>query len=364
MSENKIGKTICRKRLEAGLTQLELANYIGVSKATVSKWESGKNLPDIALLPVLASFFDITVDELMDYKPQISEQAAEKLYNDFTTSLSYKSADEVFEECRNYIHKYYYCYHLNLKLCSFMYNHYSLADNPSKILHEICGIAERIFKNCKSHNITIQAKYIYICTLIQLKRYEEAEKAAESLVKPVINMPVLLSFIYYSQGKNKEAESMINSYIEQNLQLIFSAIPNACLFCTADDTEKILKRYERILLAANADEYYLEHMIRFYFSKSILYCNLGECEKALDSLEQFAELFEREVSSPEKSKNPQGKADSPFIKTYFTQEHFSLKVILSSVAEFLLNDDKISILKGEKRFTDVIKKLKTIKRVS
>ena len=58
MKEINIARTIINKRKEKGLTQDELANYIGVSKAAVSKWEIGQSYPDITLLPQLAAFFN------------------------------------------------------------------------------------------------------------------------------------------------------------------------------------------------------------------------------------------------------------------------------------------------------------------
>jgi transcriptional regulator with XRE-family HTH domain len=46
------------------ITQDELANVIGISFQSVSKWDLGNGYPDISLLPGLASFFNVTVDEL------------------------------------------------------------------------------------------------------------------------------------------------------------------------------------------------------------------------------------------------------------------------------------------------------------
>lgn len=57
MKEINIARTIIKKRKEKGLTQNELANYIGVSKVAVSKWEIGQSYPDITFLPQLATFF-------------------------------------------------------------------------------------------------------------------------------------------------------------------------------------------------------------------------------------------------------------------------------------------------------------------
>ena len=66
MKEINIGRILMQNRHKKGITQDELAEYIGVSKASVSKWETAATYPDITLLPRLAAFFDISIDELMD----------------------------------------------------------------------------------------------------------------------------------------------------------------------------------------------------------------------------------------------------------------------------------------------------------
>ncbi len=67
MSNLKIGEKIRAKRREHDLTQEELANILGVSKAAVSKWENEESYPDITMLPQIARLFHITMDELFDY---------------------------------------------------------------------------------------------------------------------------------------------------------------------------------------------------------------------------------------------------------------------------------------------------------
>ena len=64
MSEN-INFQITRLRKRMKITQEELAKAVGVSNQAVSKWESAICCPDIQLLPVLAQFFGVTIDELM-----------------------------------------------------------------------------------------------------------------------------------------------------------------------------------------------------------------------------------------------------------------------------------------------------------
>jgi len=76
-----IGKNITSFRKDAGMTQEELANQIGVSAQAVSKWETGVSMPDILLLPVIADVFDITVDEIYSGKRETREAVQTKHYS-------------------------------------------------------------------------------------------------------------------------------------------------------------------------------------------------------------------------------------------------------------------------------------------
>ena len=67
-----IAASIARLRRERGMTQEALAEVIGVSPQTISKWENNTTYPDIALLPVLADVFGVTIDVLYGREMQQS----------------------------------------------------------------------------------------------------------------------------------------------------------------------------------------------------------------------------------------------------------------------------------------------------
>lgn len=69
MSTLKINEQIAFLRKQKGITQEELAQVLGVTNQSVSKWESAVCCPDIQLLPDIATYFGVTVDELLGYKP-------------------------------------------------------------------------------------------------------------------------------------------------------------------------------------------------------------------------------------------------------------------------------------------------------
>ncbi|MBP3392521.1 MAG: helix-turn-helix transcriptional regulator [Clostridia bacterium] len=66
MTNLKIGEHIRLRRKAQGLTQEQLANLLGVTKAAVSKWENEESYPDITLLPQIAQLFQISLDALLN----------------------------------------------------------------------------------------------------------------------------------------------------------------------------------------------------------------------------------------------------------------------------------------------------------
>ena len=66
-----LGEKIKDLRKAASITQEELAEKIGVSRQAVTKWESDVGMPDVENLKIIATLFNITVDELLDYKKEI-----------------------------------------------------------------------------------------------------------------------------------------------------------------------------------------------------------------------------------------------------------------------------------------------------
>ena len=80
MNQLNIGKFISKKRKEKLLIQEQLAEKLGVSNKTVSKWETGKCMPDYSLIKLLCNELGISVSELMDGEEQ--EPKSLRLYDE------------------------------------------------------------------------------------------------------------------------------------------------------------------------------------------------------------------------------------------------------------------------------------------
>lgn len=76
MTKQTFGSTIAALRKEKGMTQLELAQSMGVTDKAVSKWERNLSFPDVASLPRLAEQLGVSVDELLEAKTSAQEESA------------------------------------------------------------------------------------------------------------------------------------------------------------------------------------------------------------------------------------------------------------------------------------------------
>ena len=66
MDQERIGQFIKKIRQDNNLTQKEMADRLGVTFQAVSKWENGKNVPDIAILKQISDDFNVDISEILD----------------------------------------------------------------------------------------------------------------------------------------------------------------------------------------------------------------------------------------------------------------------------------------------------------
>lgn len=78
MEQKKTGQYIMQKRKEKNMTQEELAEKLAVSNKTVSKWETGKSMPDYSVVEELCKVLGISVGELLNGEDEVTGKTEEK----------------------------------------------------------------------------------------------------------------------------------------------------------------------------------------------------------------------------------------------------------------------------------------------
>ena len=80
----KLGEKIKSLRKEKNISQEVFANYLGVSFQAVSKWENGNTMPDVTMVPAIASFFGVSTDELFDFNLYEIEKNVDAIVDEYS----------------------------------------------------------------------------------------------------------------------------------------------------------------------------------------------------------------------------------------------------------------------------------------
>ena len=90
MDQIKIGKFIAQRRKNAGLTQIQLAEKLGITDRAVSKWENGKAMPDSSIMLELCDLLKITVNDLLSGEVVTMENYNKELENNLIEMIKQK----------------------------------------------------------------------------------------------------------------------------------------------------------------------------------------------------------------------------------------------------------------------------------
>ena len=226
----KLGDKIKALRKERNISQEVLANYLGVSFQAVSKWETGSTMPDVTLIPAIASFFRVSTDELFEFNLFEMEKEIEdicyesykyryagdmenaekilrdglqrfpgndKLLNCLLYTLDYKQrADEVISLCKTLIE--------------------SVKDDAIK--YDACRMLAECYKENGQEELigpTLEMiPEIYITKLDLVaslmrgeKSYEAAQKQKNISAESLINMLIITGKYLMEMGEKEKADS-------------------------------------------------------------------------------------------------------------------------------------------------------------
>ena len=160
----KIGENIKLLRKSKDITQEALAEMLGVSCQSVSRWESGVCYPDMELLPVIAQLFDSSVDSLLGVDEITEKENVDKYLERFQDAISqgkiYECIDIAREGVKEYPNNYILLNKLMFALFASGDNSGNIPDwkeNMEKYDSEITSIGERIMNYCPDINIRLEA---------------------------------------------------------------------------------------------------------------------------------------------------------------------------------------------------------------
>lgn len=295
--EMNIGPIIMEKRKEKKVTQQELANFIGVSKASVSKWETGQTYPDITLLPLLAAYFDITIDSLLTYEPQLDNHEIQRIYARLKESLETKSPEDVLATIRSFVRRYYSCYPFVLQMGMFLLNHADLLPGEEKIktyTKEAQDLFIHVRTQAKDPDLITQALKYEAYTALNLQEFDQVLSILGDQVPVLFPIESLIAAAQQQKGESKKAVLTLQSAIYQYTTVFLSFLTNY-LQLVIDDPDKFsetVSRGKSFAKLFNFKEMHPVALMNFQLSATFGYAQMEDETAALEMLQEFVEVLQ------------------------------------------------------------------------
>ncbi|WP_234120774.1 helix-turn-helix domain-containing protein [Clostridium hydrogenum] len=366
MKEINLAKVLVNKRREKRVTQEELANYIGVSKASVSKWETGSSYPDIVFLPQLAAYFNISVDELIGYEPQMTKEDINKLYHKLAADFAEKPFDEVIKHCREIIKKYYSCFPLLLQMGILLLNHsFLLKDREEQmaLLHEVKELFVRVKLESGDVELATNAlKIEAVCCIYTADPKGALELLEDSNNRVMMPNETITAMAYQMLGKNENAKETLQISMYQYVLSLIDAFNLYSTFYTNDKDkyEEIFRRVFKVTEAFNMEKLHPTFLLKVYICAAQGYANLGEEDKALDILNKYTEISLGDIY-PIKL---HGDDFFDLLDDWFLQLDLGVnpvtdeKTIKENMLNSVIGNANFAVLKDNSRFKSIVEKLK------
>ncbi len=293
MEKLKIGEVIYNLRKEKGVTQEELAHFIGISAAAVSKWESGISYPDITLLTGLATFFNVTIDKLLNFKIELSDEEVMKLYSECEALFSNKyNLEKAIEVSKNNVLNHSNSYLLKLRI-GFLFVSYSWKAEDEEKGNDMLRYAIKLFEdvsvNCTEIELVEAALFQLGGIYTELKEYDKAIEALNRIHKSQCDPNDILSSIYIKQEKYKEARRLLQG----KLYKCIHEISMACMGLTTsyekhekdyDTAEKYQKLALNVKKIISKDENTSLILMLEYLRLAEVYLKANKYNKAIETL--------------------------------------------------------------------------------
>ncbi len=251
-----IGEVIRKYRKKKELTQEEMANLLGVTAPAVNKWENGISMPDISLLSPIARLLDVSLNELLSFKSELSIREIQEL----SLKLDQISETESYE-------------------AAFTWGEKQIEDYPN---------CEKLIYN---FSVTLDTKR-YIMRIPDSEKYDSRilnwyEKLLNSSDESMKISAADALYNYYLRNENyKKAAEYLSCFSMESLE---RKRKTAVIYEKAGETEKAYKEYEEILIST----YRLNTMV--FNSLFSLKCKENDVEMAeyyTQKQKLLAELFD------------------------------------------------------------------------
>lgn len=296
------GGNIRKLRIEQGLTQEKLADFLGVSFQAVSKWERGDTVPDIFMLPTIAAFFGVTTDHLLCFDQVEMEKDIEKYESLYYELWQKNDRETLLEKMQEAVRQYPAEYRLLVRYLNAMVWYAGVSNEKAlDVKNEIVSVYERIQNHCTTDSIRIWAKKIMCDYFLKLCRIPESGVAFDEVEKIQSEMPLmqnsrdyLACFLYADERR----DSACKAAVSELLFLLNNVVTENWIYSSAYALQERIEVLESVVqvnkMLYNVGDYGKNYINMVYITAHLgyLYYEVGDKVKAVEKIRDSLRLAE------------------------------------------------------------------------
>ncbi len=289
-----LSENIKRLRREKELTQETLAEFLGVTFQSVSNWERGESYPDITMLPEIATFFKVSVDELLGINKAENEREINSKLAEYDNLTDHKLMQEIINNLKA---KFPNDFRVLIRYLGCLVR---FSEDLSSVSSEVFAIYNNIQQNCTNDRIRIKAKRIMIEFYRSQLNPENADVMFEKCEKIICEMPDMRDcremFCTFYPEEHSEHDAKIQNAIEENFLLRTTFFSHYFFYndsCTDEwQTKSIQKEIEYLEFIYDDGNYgkMWKTMISLYYHLGVKYFKLNDYKNAIHNFKKSAEL--------------------------------------------------------------------------
>ena len=151
MDITEVGRNIRRLRRERDITQEQLADNLGVSYQAVSKWERCEAVPDIALIPPLAIYFNVRTDELFGMEQERRAARVAEIYKEHMKNLLKKGSQADIAYMKDAVTEFPHEYMLWMEYGNLLGGLIASEPPSEEQLREALTVFDKVIENSAEH---------------------------------------------------------------------------------------------------------------------------------------------------------------------------------------------------------------------
>jgi transcriptional regulator with XRE-family HTH domain len=340
------------------LTQEQLAEIFHVSPQAISRWETGATYPDIEILPSIAAYFKITVDDLLGVDKIKDMERISKINKEVSDKCNSGHLDDALEILRNAVREFPHEYSLQTWLALILKQKPEPnKEKAEKNLLEAIDISEHMLENSTDDSTRCQALFSLSQNYNAVGDKEKAVKTAQKLSGAFGSSDVVLAQIYKGDELHKHLKKNISNY-SQMLAHDIERLADSMYNLGSYERIKLINKALAILdLIYENGDYGTNNfnLFRFHYQLACNYYKANDMDNTLHCLEktaQYAIAFDTTDLEHHTSIAVQGLGKNMnFVKNYRYNECYNLLQVYGlALGEF-------KSIRDDERFKSVIANL-------